>query len=105
MTVAEVFPHPMMNLGKPSNRRQILRCELENELEFLPGVLKFSDFNERAPQGDVGGEIRRMAHQTVPAGFDSFLESFGASVFLGEGGKRNRRRVRLDPAFQFFDAR
>ena len=46
-----------------------------------------------------------MAHQTRLAGFNGFLESSGATVFLGERRKRNRRRVRLDPAFQLFDAR
>jgi len=95
----------MMNLGQAPNGREILWRQLQNVLEFLPGILKPSHFDECAAKRDVGGEIRGMTHQTGLAGFNGFLVAFSAPIFLGESRKRNGRRVRLDPAFQFLDAR
>jgi hypothetical protein len=46
-----------------------------------------------------------MSNETGAAGFDRLIETLGAPVFLGERGEGDGRRVRLDPAFQFFNAR
>ncbi len=63
------------------------------------------DLDLGAAQRDVGGEIGRMTDKAGLAGVNRLVESFGATVLLGERREGNGRRVRLDPAFQFFDAR
>lgn len=100
-----VLTDSMVYLGKSPNRRQVLRSELEHELELLPRILHAADFYQCPTERDVRGKIGGMPNEPGPAGFDSFLESPGAPIFLGQRRKGNGRRVRLDPAFQFFDAR
>jgi len=43
--------------------------------------------------------------QAVLADCDGFLRAAGTSQFLGKGGESERRRVLVDPASEFLDAR
>ena len=99
------FAEPVMDLGKTANGREIFRRKSEDVLELVPRVLQAADFNECPAERHVGRQIGWMSNKAGGAGFDRFFETLGAPVFLGEGGEGDRRRVRLDPAFQFFNAR
>jgi len=46
-----------------------------------------------------------MPDEAGRAGLDRFIKSAGAAVFLRQRREGDRRRVRVDPAFQFFYAR
>ena len=95
---------PMMDLREPANRREIFRREFQNVFQFGASFRKAADLDERPAQCDVSGKVGRMSNETGRARLDRFSESPGAAIFLGQRRKGNRRRVRLDPAFQFLDA-
>ena len=46
-----------------------------------------------------------MHGQAVPTGIDGLLMPAGATIFLGELRKRNRRRIVLDPASKIVKTR
>jgi hypothetical protein len=105
MPLGDVLADSMVNLGKATNRRQILGSQLQHVLEFLSCIQQPAHLYQGSAQRDMSGQIRGMSDETGSAGLNRFLEPFGATILLGERGKGNGRRVRLDPAFQFFDAR
>ena len=46
-----------------------------------------------------------MPLETRAAGGDGFLEAPGAAVFLRQRAERDGRRILVDPALEFLDAR
>jgi hypothetical protein len=99
------FAEPVMDFRKSANGGKILRRKPQNVFELVPRVLQAADFDECAAEGHMGRQIGRMSNEAGGAGLDRFFETFSAPVFLGERGEGDRRRVRLDPASQFFNAR
>jgi hypothetical protein len=102
---ARLVAEPLVDFRKTADRRQVLRGKSQDRFEFLLRFLEASNVNERAAERDVGGEIGRMADEAGGAGIDRLFETPGPPVFLCECRKRNGRRVRLDPAFEFLKSR
>ena len=63
-----------------------------------------TELDERAPERHARRQVRRMNLEAGPARIDRLLILPGATALLGQLGKRNRRRVLLDPAPQVIDA-
>jgi hypothetical protein len=91
-----------VNLGQGANRGEIFRGRSNDLLEFRLGFLQFAQFEQRASERDARGQVGRMALQADAAGLDRFAEESRPPVFVREGRERDRRRVLLDPALQFF---
>ena len=60
---------------------------------------------QRTAERDVGGQVCGVPLKASLTGRDRFFEAAGAAVLFREGRERDRRRVHLDPAFQFFNPR
>src|SRR5262245_46322290 len=95
----------LVNPGEGANGSQIVRRDAQHGLEFHARLVKLPQFDQRATEGDLRGQIPWMPRQPVAADRDRLLVIASASVLLGELCKRDRRRVLLDPAAQRFDAR
>ena len=95
---------PMVNFRERPDRRQILWSRAEHLFELLARFVVAADLQEGSAQGDASREVRRMALQARPARGNRVVEVTRAAVFLGQRRERDRRRIRLDPASQFFNA-
>jgi hypothetical protein len=93
-----------VDLCEAANGRQVFRRTFQDVLERTPRLFQPAEVNEGAAQRDVSRQIRGMADKAGVAGFDRFIEAAGAAVLLGKSGERDGRRIRLDPASQFFNA-
>src|SRR5215475_14920959 len=91
--------------GEGANGSQIVRRDAQHGFEFLTRLVKLFQFDQRATEGDLRGQIPWMPRQPVAADRDRLLVIASAPVLLRELCKRDRRRVLLDPAAQRFDAR
>ena len=96
---------PVMDFGKTPDGREILRRQPQDVFELVPRVLQAADFNECAAERHVSRQIGGMSNEAGGAGLDRVFETSSAPVFLCERGEGDRRRVRVDPAFQFLNAR
>ena len=103
--LGRILAYAVMDLGKAANGGKVFRRQLEDVFELFSRVLQPADFDQRAAERDVSGQVGRMAHEAGCAGCNRLLETLGAPVLLGERREGDGRRVRLDPAFQFFNAR
>ncbi len=103
--LVHVVAATVMDLGQPADRREVLGREPEDVLELFPCVLVAADLDQRAPERDMCGQIGRMADEARRAGRNRLFEAPGAAEFLGQRRERDGRRVRLDPAFELFNAR
>ena len=61
-------------------------------------------FEQRAPECHASGQITGMDREPGSAGGDRIFVAARPPVLFGELGKRNRRRVLLDPASKFLYA-
>ena len=95
---------PMMDFRERPDRRKVLRSRAEHLFEFVACFVVAADLEQGAAQGDAGRKVRGMALQARPARGNRVVELAPAPVFLGQSRKSDRRRVRLDPASQFFNA-
>ena len=99
------LPTAVVNLGEAANGREVLRCHAQHVFEMLLRLLVLVQFDERTSESDASGEVGGVPLQSGLAGGDGLFELTRAAVFLGKGGEGDGRRVHLDPAFQFLDAR
>jgi hypothetical protein len=95
----------VVNLREATDRREVLRRYLQDGLELVTGLVVSPELEERPSKRDTRGQICRVPEQTGLASDDGVVELTGAAVFLRQRGKRDGRRVQLDPALQFFDSR
>ena len=95
-------PRAMVNLGEPADRREVFRRSAEDVLELLARLVVATELEQRSTERHPRRKIGGMPLQTGEAGGNRFVVLAGAPVFLGERRKRNRRRVQLNPASQFF---
>ena len=93
-----------MKRGKRSNRCEVLRSEPEHMLELHARVIVLAGFDQSAPEGHAGRDVRRVTHEPGHAGGDSVLVSARAPILLGQCGEGDRCRIVADPAPQFVDA-
>jgi len=75
-----------------------------HERELSLGGVEIVDFDESPAERDTGRQVTRMNREARPAGVDRFLVGARAAALFGELGKRNRRRILLDPAPQVVNA-
>src|SRR5439155_16382712 len=94
---------PVMDFREAADRGEILWRGAKHERQLLARRIVLVRFDEGASERDARGEVRRVPLQAGAAGVDGVLIAAGAPVLLGERRKRNRRRVRLDPASKFFN--
>ena len=94
----------VMDLRKSADSGKVFRRDAQHVFELFTRLVELPDFEERAPERDMRGNIRGMPLQSGLAGVDGFLKLTEAPVLFGQRRKRDRRRVQLDPAFEFFDA-
>ena len=71
----------------------------------MPRLVETPGLEQRAAEGDAGRQVGGMPLQSGFTDGDRVLELSAAAIFLGERGERDRRRIQLDPASQFLDAR
>ena len=95
----------MMDFRESANRRKVFRRGAQDVLEFLLGFVEAAELEQRAAERDVSGQIGRMPLNASLTSRDRFFEPSGPPVLFREGRKGDRRRVHLDPAFQFFNPR
>lgn len=95
---------PVMDLRETSDRGEVLRRGAKHLLQLFLGLFVAADFDERSTESDARGQIGWVALKARFTRRDGLFELPGASVFLGKSGERDRCRVHLDPALQFFDA-
>ena len=98
------FSDAMVDFRECPDRGEILRSHAQHVFELLAGLVVPADLEQRSSQRDAGRQVRGMTLQAGPARGYRIVEPAGAAVFLGERGKRDRRRIDLDPASQFFNA-
>ena len=103
--LVRVVATPVVDLGQAANRREVLGRQPEDVLELLACVFEPAHLEQRAAERDMRGKIRGMAHEACRAGRNRLFEASGAAVFLREGGERDGRRIRLDPAFEILNTR
>jgi hypothetical protein len=96
---------PGVDIGEPADGRQVLRSQAQHVLELGPRLLVLADLEERPAERHAGRQVGRVPLEAGAADGDRLLAPPGAAVLFREGRKRNRRRIHLDPASQFFDAR
>ncbi len=95
----------MVDLGQPSNGREIFGRDLQNLTQLHLGGIQFVHFDERATERHTRRQISRMDFEPGVAGSNRLLIAARSTVLFRELGKSNRRRVRLDPASKLLDAR
>src|SRR5262245_54296440 len=94
-----------MDFRESADCGEILRGALQHALEFIPRLVEVPGLHQGTPKRDAGGEIRRMALQSDAAGLYRLGVVAYPAVLFSERRKRNRRRIRKDPASQLFYAR
>ena len=93
------------DLGESANGRQVFRRGRDHEIQFVLGLVERAQFDQGTAERDTGSEVVGMRGEAVAADFDGFFVRSVAAAFFGELRKRNRRRVRLDPASKFINPR
>ena len=93
-----------VNFRERPDRGQILRSRAQHLFEFLARFVVAADLEQGSAEGDAGRKVCGMALQARPARGNRVVELARAAVFLREGRKSDRRRIRLDPASQFLNA-
>ncbi len=96
---------PVVDFGEATDRRKVFRRRAKDVLELLTCLVEASQLEQRAPERDASGQVGGVTLQSGLARGYRFFEAASTPVFFGESRKRDGRRVHLDPAFQFFDAR
>jgi hypothetical protein len=87
-----------VDLGERADCREVLRGRAQDVFELVPCFVEPALFQEGAPEGHARRDVRRMPLESGFARGNRVLELPCPPVLLGQGRKRNRRRVQLDPA-------
>jgi hypothetical protein len=93
-----------VDLRERADRREILRGRAQDMFELVPGFVEPTERQKRAPEGHTGRDIGRVPLESGFAHGNGVCELPCPPVLFGQGRKRNRRRIQLDPASQFLDA-
>lgn len=96
---------PVVNFREAADGGEVFRRGLQYAPQFVSGVGKTTQLQERAPECDAGRCVTRVNRQALPTDFYGALELPGAAILLCELRKSNRRRIGLDPASKLFNAR
>lgn len=96
---------PVVNFREAADGGEIFRRGLQYAPQFLSGIVKATQLQERAPERDAGRCVPPVNGQALPTDFYGALELPDAAILLRELRKSNRRRIGLDPASKLFNAR
>jgi hypothetical protein len=93
---------PAQCVGESADGREVLWRRPQGLLEFVLGVFVVAELDERSSERDARRVIRRVHEETGAAHVHRFVEHARPAVLFRELGKRNRRRVLLDPSSEIF---
>ena len=91
----------LIDLGQGADRRKVAGRHVQHVRQLREGLVEPVQFDEGAAEGDAGGQGFRMVLQAGAAHPHGFVVLAFAPEFLRQLGKRQRRRVGLDPASEF----
>ena len=91
-----------MDVCELSDRGQIVRSGSNDVFEFFRGFVEPPELEQCPTQRHPCGEIGRVLLKAGSRDFDRLFEIACSPVLFRELRKRNRRRILLDPASQFF---
>ena len=94
----------MMDLGQAADRGKIFRCAREHLVELALRLVELIQFEESPSERDPRGQVAGVNGEAGAADVDRLLALPGPSELFGELRKRNRRRIRLDPASKIFQS-
>ena len=95
---------PVMNFGQASDRGEVLRRHCEDVFQLFARFVEPVHLDERASERHMRRKVCRMPLQAGLARRDGLFVLPSPPILFRKRRKRNRRRVRLDPASQIFDA-
>ena len=87
-----------MNLREAARGRDVFRCRLEHRFELFARRVEIAGFDECTAESDARRQVCGMPLEAGNACVDRLVEAPEAPVLFGQRRKRDRRRVRLDPA-------
>jgi len=94
-----------VDFSEGADCREVLGRRAEHVIELLARRFELAGLEQRAPERDARGQVGRVPLKAGPARLDRFLGPAHAPELLRQRGEGYRRRVRLDPAPELFDAR
>ena len=94
-----------VDFSERADRREVLGRGAEHVIELLARRFELPGREQRAAERDARGQVRWVPLEARTARLDRLLAAADAPELLGQRGEGNRRRVRLNPAFELFDAR
>ena len=94
----------IVNLREAANRREILGRRPQDLFQLLARLVEPAELEQRPAQSHACGQVGGMPLEAGLTRGDRLFELSGAPVLFGERGEGDRRRVHVDPAFEFFDA-
>jgi hypothetical protein len=95
----------LFDIGQLANCAEVVGSGLEDVIELVDRFVIPPHFEQRTAKRDSSGEISRVLRETIPTDANGVLELARTPMLFGELRKRNRRRILLDPASKFFNAR
>src|SRR5262245_5511914 len=95
----------LVDLLDAADRGDVLGSRPKDGFQLAAGAVVLAHLDERAAERHTRREVRRVPVQPGAARLDRVFIASDAAELLRECRKRNRRRVRLDPASQFLYAR
>ena len=99
------FVASRVNLGNAFESCQVFRGRCQDGRQLGQGRVEVPVVNQGAAQRGPGGGVLGVQGEADPARLDGFVHPAGTPELFCEGGKRKRRRILLDPASQFLNAR
>jgi hypothetical protein len=92
------FASPTANLRDASERVQVIGRGRQYFCQLRKRFVKLPEIEKRAAKCGAGGKVFGVQGEAGAADGNGLLHATGASKFLGEWRKCERRRILLDPA-------
>ena len=99
------FVASRVNLGDAFERSQVFRGRRQDRRQLGQSRVEVPVVNQGAAERGSCGGVLGVQREAGPARLDGFVQPAGTPELFCEGGKRKRRRILLDPASQFLNAR
>ena len=95
---------PPIEVAPRAYCREILGRALQNGFQLLLRLVELTKMKQRSAERDASRQVAGMSCEAAAADLDGFLMKTHAPAFFGELGKRDRRRIRFDPASKIFQS-
>ena len=92
-----------MNVGKRTDRGEVVGGNLQHRLELGARFVEVLELYQRAPERDLRRQVPRMPLQPIAADLHGFDVVADPAVLLGQLRKRDRRGVLVHPPAQLVD--